>query len=227
MVKKLAGQMALVTGGTRGIGAAIAKELYDLGANVIITGTNPDYSSSCNYKYICVDFSNRDSLHGFVNEIHGLQIDILINNAGINQIGSISELKVVDFERVQKVNVTAPFMLCQAVLPRMRERKWGRIVNIGSSSAYNGFGGTSLYCASKHALLGFSRSIHDELKQYNVRTFCISPSSTQSKMGLATKNQDYSTFIEPSDIAKYVVFVISFDGNLVSEEVALKRIIVK
>jgi len=72
-----------------------------------------------------------------------------------------------------------------------------------------------------------SRSIHDELKQYNVRTFCISPSSTQSKMGLATKDQDYSTFLDPNDVAKYVIFAISHDSNIVSEEIFLKRMIIQ
>jgi short-subunit dehydrogenase len=84
-----------------------------------------------------------------------------------------------------------------------------------------------MYCATKHALLGFSRAIHDELKEHNVRTLCISPSSTQSKMGLATKGQDYSTFLDPSDVAEYVVFAISFDSNIVSEEIFLKRMIVQ
>ncbi len=96
-----------MTGGTHGIGAAIAKELYDLGATVIITGTKSNYTHQLDYyQYICSDFSDKDSLYRFVDQIKGEQIDILINNAGINKIGSISELSLGDFESVQQVNVT-------------------------------------------------------------------------------------------------------------------------
>ena len=127
------------------------------------------------------------------------------------------------YSKVMDINFRSAFLFTREVSKYMSKKKWGRIVNIGSSSAYSGFGGTSLYCATKHALLGFSRSVHDELKEFNVRCYYISPSSTQSKMGRMTKGQDYETFLNPSDIAKYVVFSISFDSNLVSEEIFLKK----
>jgi NADP-dependent 3-hydroxy acid dehydrogenase YdfG len=69
--------------------------------------------------------------------------------------------------------------------------------------------------------------MYDELKGYNLRTLCVSPSLTQNKMGLATKGQDYTTFLEPCDVAKYVVFAISFDSNIISEEIFLKRMITR
>ena len=121
-MKKLVGKLSLVTGGTRGIGAAIAKELDSQGATVIITGTKSDYTSKNNFQYTCVDFSDENSMNKFVSYIKDKQIDILINNAGINLVGPVSDLKVVDFEKVQKVNVTAPFIICQILLPRMREK---------------------------------------------------------------------------------------------------------
>ena len=121
-------KVALITGGTRGIGAAIAKELYDLGATIIITGTQPDFKYTHNYQYICANFLKKKSLNELVNKIRKQKIDILVNNAGINRIGPISELSVNDFEKVQQVNVTAPFMLCQTVLLGMSERGWGRVV---------------------------------------------------------------------------------------------------
>ncbi len=76
----------------------------------------------------------------------------------------------------------------------MVKNKWGRIVNVGSSSAYSGFRETSIYCASKHAILGLSRAIYNELKDYNVRTFCISPGSIKTEMGKQVKNQKFDTF---------------------------------
>ena len=137
------------------------------------------------------------------------------------------EIQDKDYDDVMDINFRSAFIFMREFARDMVKGKWGRIVNVGSSSSYFGHGETSLYCASKHALLGLSRSIHDELKQYNVRTFCISPSSTQSKMGLATKDQDYSTFLDPNDVAKYVIFAISHDSNIVSEEIFLKRMIIQ
>jgi short-subunit dehydrogenase len=112
-------------------------------------------------------------------------------------------------------------------LKEMVSNEWGRMVNMGSSSAYAGFKETSMYYSTKHALLGLSRAMYDELKGYNLRTLCVSPSLTQNKMGLATKGQDYTTFLEPCDVAKYVVFAISFDSKIISEEIFLKRMMVR
>ncbi len=105
--------VALVTGGTWGIGVAIAKELYGLGATVIITGTKHDYIPLDCYQYIHTDFSDKKSINKFADQVLDKSIDILINNAGVNKIGPISELSLDDFELVQRVNVIAPFIICQ------------------------------------------------------------------------------------------------------------------
>jgi 3-oxoacyl-[acyl-carrier protein] reductase len=137
------------------------------------------------------------------------------------------ESTVDAFDDCFDLNIRAPFLLCRALAPKMVQREWGRIVNIGSSSAYAGFKETSIYCASKHALLGLSRALHDELKVHNVRTFCISPGSIKTPMGEQVRNQNYETFLEPKEVAEYVCFVISFDGGLISEEIRLNRTIIQ
>ena len=86
----------------------------------------------------------------------------------------------------------------------MVSKKWWRIVNIGSSSSYNGFKNTSIYCSSKHALLGLSRSLHDELKEHNIRTFCVSPGSIKTSMGKRVIGQNYDTFMDPKEIAEWL-----------------------
>ena len=173
--KGITGKVALVTGGTRGIGSAISKVLYDLGATVIITGTNCDYVPRDGYEYMCVDFSNKNSLSEFVNRVSEKQIDILVNNAGVNQIGPISELSVVDFERVQQVNVTAPFMLCQVVLPNMRKKKWGRIINISSIWGKISKAHRAPYSASKFAIDGLTAAISAEVAIDGVLVNSVSP----------------------------------------------------
>jgi NAD(P)-dependent dehydrogenase (short-subunit alcohol dehydrogenase family) len=152
------------------------------------------------------------------------QIDILINCAGIFVPKSLDDLRLEDFELSFHINVRAPFLLTKAFAPDMVRNGWGRIVNIASSSAYAGFRDTSVYCASKHALLGFSRSIYQELKQHNVRTFCVSPGSIKSEMGRQVRNQNFETYIDPQEIAEYITFMIAFDSAMISEEVRLNRL---
>ena len=224
--KQLGGKVALVTGGTRGIGAAIAKELYSLGATVIITGTKSDYIPLEGYQYICTDFSNKNSLNEFVDQVRDKKIYILVNNAGINQIGPISELSLGDFESVQQVNVTAPFMLCQVVLIGMRERGWGRVVNISSiwgkiSKAYR-----APYSASKFAIDGLTAAISAEVASEGVLVNSIAPGfidteltrsilgvDGMNKLALQTPAKRMGT---TEEVAKFVVWLAGLDNTYIS-----------
>ncbi len=225
-VKKLAGKIAMVTGGTRGIGAAIAKELHELGASVIITGTKEGYTPSDNYQYIWVDFSNRDRLHTFVNNIYEMHIDILINNAGINKISPISELMLVDFERVQQVNVTAPFMISQAVLLGMRKRKWGRIVNMSSIWGKISKAHRASYSASKFAIDGLTAAISAEVAVDGVLVNSVAPGFintelTRSVLGVDGMNKLASQVPvhrvgTPQEIALFVSWLAGPDNTYIS-----------
>jgi len=234
--QNLKGKKVFITGATGGIGQSIAVNMAKNGCHLFLTGTNQREleklknelsSTNVNIEFAVANFINISDIYSIVDLAKSsLQtIDIVINSAGIFPNLSLFESKDDDYKNVMDINLRSAFIFTREFAQGMVERKWGRVVNIGSSSAYNGFGNTSLYCASKHALLGFSKSINEELKQYNVRTYCISPSSTKSKMGLETKGQDYSTFLNPDDIAKYVLFMISFDSNIISEEILLKRMV--
>jgi NAD(P)-dependent dehydrogenase (short-subunit alcohol dehydrogenase family) len=152
------------------------------------------------------------------------KVDILVNSAGTFPVASLEEGTLEDYDRCFAVNVRAPFLLMRLLAPQMAERRWGRIVNIGSSSAYAGFKDTAVYCASKHALLGLSRSLYQEYKDRSVRVFCLSPGSVQTEMGRKVRGQIFETFIRPEEVAHYLVFMISFDDEMVSEEVRLNRV---
>ena len=147
----------------------------------------------------------------------------MVNCAGIFPVKKLNSSTIDEFDYCMNVNVRAPFYLIKEFSRSMIRNKWGRIVNIGSSSSYNGFKETAIYCTSKHAILGLSRSVYDELRIHNIRTFTISPGSIKTKMGRKVKNQNYQTFIQPEEIAKFLVDIISYDTEMIPNEVQLKR----
>ncbi len=234
----LKGKNAFISGASGGIGKAIAIALAERGCNLFLTASNnaslSEVKNSLSGYNVAVsglsgNLANREEVYQIIEGVRESigTVDILINSAGVFPNVDLFDMDDDAFDETINVNFRAAFLFARDFAKSMVARQWGRIVNIGSSSAYSGFRGSSMYCASKHALLGFSRAIHDELKEHNVRTYIVSPSSTLSKMGLTTKGQDFSTFLDPNDVAKYVVFAISFDSNIVSEEIFLKRMIIR
>ena len=175
MIAPLAGKCALVTGGTRGIGLAIALRLQRSGASVITTGTSSSAEPSGVCQHYAVDFADPAQMESFAKLVPDMHLDILINNAGINAIGPFSEIQVSDFERVQRVNVHAPFSLCRAVVPGLKQRKWGRIVNICSIWGVVSKEHRASYSASKFALDGLTTSLAAEVAVDGVLANCVSP----------------------------------------------------
>lgn len=223
-----------ISGATGDIGMEISKKFSDLGCNLVLNGTNEkklkDLSNSIKtdankIEIISADLGNISEIERVANEAKKIfNIDIVVNSAGVFPNLSIADTTNKVLLETIGINLIAPFIFIREFSQAMIQNNWGRIINIGSSSSYSGFKNTSVYCASKHALLGLSRSAHDELKEYGIRTYCLSPSSTQGKMGKKSTNQDYSTFLSPSEIAEYVEFIISFDSNVMVEELMLKRL---
>jgi len=227
-----------ITGASGGIGKELALQFAEQGCKVFFTGRNQDKTTEVktefnkkgyDYHVGLVDLNHSRGIYSlitYVKETMG-NIDILVNCAGLFYNRSLDKVDEEMFDDMFNVNVKAPFLFTRAFSKDMISNKWGRIINIGSSSAYNGFKDTSLYCASKHALLGFSRAVHNELKEHNIRTFCFSPGGVQTEMGKLVKGQDYSTFIEPDEFARYVIETIKYDSNMISEEVRVNRMVVQ
>jgi short-subunit dehydrogenase len=230
----------LITGATGGIGKEIAKELATHSCNLFLTSTNrtklsklktqlKKINKNIQIELFATDLTinkNITSLFGYVNDNFN-PIDMIINSAGIFMIKSIEKSTINDFDNAMNLNVKLPFLLSKQFSKNMIKKKWGRIVFIGSSSSYAGFSNGSVYCTSKHAILGLSRSLNAELKKKNVRVMCISPSSTQTNMGKISVDQDFTTFLNPKEVAQYITNVISFDNEMIVDESKLNRMVMK
>lgn len=239
----LQGKKILITGATGGLGRSMCEEFLLAGNSIALLGRSWKklvglknqllLSATQGQKiesYIC-DLSDEDSVLKMISDVKGEfgNIDVIVNAAALFPVSSVEETTTEEFKNCMKVNVESPFVIIREFVSGMKQQKWGRIVNIASSSAYGGAPMTSTYCTSKHALLGLSRSLFKELKQDGVRVYCISPGSIQTDMGKEVEKlgQIYDTFMTPQDVAKYTHHVISYDGHMVSEEVRLNRMFVQ
>ena len=190
------GKVALVTGGTRGIGKAIADTLWTSGANVYMTGTKQEEIDSLNAEmkaqgiewkhYLCVDLSNECSLNKFLLELEKIpRIDICVNNAGINIVRDFCEVPFEEFMKVQQINVFGPRQILNVVVPKMKAQKYGRIVNIASIWSVINRPGRSSYGISKNAIHGLTKALSIELAADNIMVNSVSPGFTMTEL---TKN---------------------------------------
>jgi 3-oxoacyl-[acyl-carrier protein] reductase len=166
---------AVVTGATRGIGFAIAERLIKDGIEVIATGTKKDAKYPDGAFYYSVDFLSDESINGFIAFLKGQKIDILINNAGINKIGKFALINVEDFDQILRVNLRAPFQLCQAVIPNMTNNNWGRIVNLTSIFGNITKEYRAPYSSSKFGLDGMTAALSAEVSEFGILANSVGP----------------------------------------------------
>lgn len=227
----LSGKTALVTGGTMGIGAAIATELHSAGADLLLTGVeDEDYISELNrdtinkginnIHYFHVDFTNDDSVNKFFNFLDGQKkIDICVNNAGTNRNNTIDEINIEDFDMLYRVNLKAPFLLTRYLSKRMKENNYGRIVNIASIWGIKSRAGRASYTITKSGVIGLTKTSSIELAPYNTLVNAVSPGFTMTELTMKTlpEKEFYELkelvpakrFAQPLEIAKLVLFLVS------------------
>lgn len=227
MTNIFSGQTAIVTGGTRGIGFNVAKDLYEQGADLIITGTKKEsfesvrphfQGKSGTVQFFPVDFSDINALNEFILAIGAFErIDVLINNSGINKVDFIYDTAMEDWQKMTDVNLKAPFMLMRHVSRKMKDQKYGRIVNIGSIFGVISKSKRSIYSATKHGLHGLTIAVALDLAPYGVLVNTLSPGFvlteltksilSDAEIAELSKQVPLQRFAAPEEISKVILFM--------------------
>lgn len=173
------GKKILVTGGTKGIGECLVKNFRDLGGEVWYTGRKIENNDP---NYISVDFLNAEDFKKFVKDIGNINFDVVVNNAGTNKIGPIEDYSTEDYSDILNLNLKSCFSIMKAVIPGMKSRNYGRIVNITSISSEISMPLRSAYCSSKFGLVGLTKAASVECAKHNVLINSVGPGVTATKL---------------------------------------------
>jgi 3-oxoacyl-[acyl-carrier protein] reductase len=228
------GKVALVTGGSRGIGQAIARALLNGGARVAITATSEETlrkgadeltstGNTASLLPITADVRRHADVVKATETVahHFGGIDILVNNAGVGVFRSVTDMAIEDWHKIIDTNLTGVFYFCQAALPHLRARRGGWIINISSLSAKHPFAEAAAYCASKAALNAFSEALMQEVRHDGIRVAYVMPGSVRT--GFSNKsvgNDDWK--LAPEDVAQVVIDLLSYPSRSLPSAVEIR-----
>lgn len=228
----------LITGATGDLGKDLSLKLAKEGYNLFLTSTNLNKLNNLKRKiqknYPLTKISVLDFDLTKIDQIKNLQLEYfknfrsiyaLINLAGIFRIKNLDNEDINEILDMFKINVISPIIITKYFLEKLKNNKNTKIINLCSSSSYEGFKDTSIYCSTKHALLGFNKSMQDELRKYNVQCISISPGSIKGKMTKVIKNQDRKTFLKTKDITNLISYVLCLNSNMTLNELKLNRLV--
>ncbi len=226
------GKVAIVTGGTAGIGRAIAARLAEAGATVVVFGRNKERGAQVadelkNGSFTQVDVADAEAVTAAINKVletHG-KVDILVNNAGITRDNLLMRLSEEHWDEVLDVNLKSAFNTCKAVVRPMMKARSGKIINISSVVGLTGNPGQAHYAASKSGLIGFSKSLARELASRGINVNCVAPGFIETKMTDAIADKHKEALLgaiplgrmgQPEEIANAVFFLAGENANYIT-----------
>ena len=218
---KLSGQVALVTGASKGIGRASALLLARAGADVVAVARSRDRldalrdeigPSGVACHVIVGDVGESEVAEAAVAcalREHG-RLDLLVNNAGIGSYADILSYSVADYDRLMKTNMRSTFLFTRCAVPIMKDQRRGLILQISSQAGIRGFNNEAIYCATKHAQVGFSHALRIELQPFGIKVGVICPAGVKTEFALGEGRTEQgvaqSGFLDAEDVAEAVLF---------------------
>ncbi|HET6980174.1 MAG TPA: SDR family oxidoreductase [Pyrinomonadaceae bacterium] len=230
MAIDLTNKIAIVTGGTKGIGRAITESLVNAGARVAITARHEDEIAEAVSQ---LNQLGPGTANGFVcdvrdyNQVKSLfaevgPVDILINNAGVGIFSSVESMSVEDFHTVLETNVFGVFYCCHEAIPLLKQRGGGYIINISSLAGANAHPQMAAYNASKFGLNGFSEALMQEVRHDNIKVSYIMPGSVNTEFGGDEMSDQKSWQLQPDDVAEVVMDLLSQERRALASRVELR-----
>jgi len=231
----LNGQVAVVTGAGRGIGRAIAQRLARAGAHAVLSARTAAplaeteraiRAAGGSAEAAPADVADEEqvrSLFRRVTERHG-RVDILVNNAGLGVFGPLADTSAADFDRVMAVNLRGAFLCCREALRLMAPRRRGTIINISSVVGFRGYPNQSAYAASKHGLMGLTKSLAVEAQPHGIRVSAVLPGGVDTDMSRQSRpDLKADDLMQPEDIAQAVEFLLSLSDRASVDEIYIRR----
>jgi 3-oxoacyl-[acyl-carrier protein] reductase len=230
----LRGKVALVTGSTKGIGLAIAEDLLQRGARVVVSSGNPD-----NVARATADLARfgAGEVHGIPCDVRAPEacaqlvaatverfggLDLLVNNAGLGRFAPIQDLSVEDWDLQLRTNLDGVFYVSKAAVPHLIERGGGWIFNIGSLAGRNAFSGGVAYNASKFGLTGMSEAMMLDLRDHGIRVTCIMPGSVNTHFFGGDPGPEGAWKLQPEDISRVVLDLLDFPERALPSKIEIR-----
>ena len=236
MKQDLTGRILVITGAGGGIGRAISVRLAQCGMKVVLLGGNnlaklEETRQRVSQHTECIaipgnltDLTQLDNMVAQAVSAFG-GVDVLVNNAGAAQSTPFEEVTPQEFESIMNINVRTPFFLTQKCLPYLRQSSAASIINLASVTSHAGYPLQSAYSASKHALLGFTKSLAAECYRDNIRVHAIAPGGVYTDMvKLSRPDLTPDGMILPEEIADIALFLLENRGNAVVDEILVHRV---